>query len=69
MTKRYDVRALRRFAPAKRYALTACFLVEAHQTILDHIVARHDQLLTKKMREAKNAFEHSVSGGDTIGGG
>jgi hypothetical protein len=26
-------------------------------------------LLTKKMREAKNAFEHSVSGGDTIGGG
>jgi hypothetical protein len=57
MTKRYDVRALRRFAPAKRYALTACFLVETHKTILDHIVALHDQLLTKKMREAKNAFE------------
>ena len=57
LTKRYDVRALRRFAPAKRYALTACFLVEAHKTILDHIVALHDQLLTKKMREAKNAFE------------
>src|SRR4029077_5460308 len=57
VAKRYDVRALRRFAPAKRYALTACFLVEAHKTILDHVVALHDQLLTKKMREAKNAFE------------
>jgi hypothetical protein len=57
MTKRYDVRALRRFPPAKRYTLTACFLTEVHKTILDHIVALHDQLLTKKMREAKNAFE------------
>jgi hypothetical protein len=41
VTKRSDVRALRRFPPAKRYALTACFLVEAHKTILDHIVALH----------------------------
>ncbi len=57
MAKRYDVYELRRFAPTKRYALTACFLVEIHKTILDHIVALHDQLLTKKMREAKNAFE------------
>jgi len=57
MAQRYDVYELRRFAPTKRYALTACFLVEIHQTILDHLVALHDQLLTKKMREAKNAFE------------
>jgi TnpA family transposase len=57
MAKRYDVRALRRFPAAKRAALTACFLVEIHKTILDHIVALHDQLLTKKLREAKNAFE------------
>ena len=32
-------------------------LVEIHKTILDHIVALHDQLLTKKIREARNAFE------------
>src|SRR5713101_9431616 len=57
IAKRYDVYELRRFAPTKRYALTACFLVEIHKTILDHIAALHDQLLTKKMREAKNAFE------------
>ena len=57
LAKRYDVHTLRRFPEAKRYALTACFLVEIHKTILDHIVALHDQLLTKKMREARNAFE------------
>lgn len=57
LAKRADVRTLRRFPPAKRYVLTACFLVEIHKTILDHIVALHDQLLTKKMREAHHAFE------------
>src|SRR3989440_1057354 len=55
--KRYDVHTLRRFPEAKRYSLTACFLVEIHKTILDHIVSLHDQLLTKKIREASNAFE------------
>jgi TnpA family transposase len=55
--KRYDVHTLRRFPETKRYGLTACFLVEIHKTILDHIVALHDQLLTKKMREASHAFE------------
>jgi TnpA family transposase len=55
--KHYDVHTLRRFPKAKRYGLTACFLVEIHKTILDHIVALHDQLLTKKMREARNVVE------------
>jgi len=58
LAKRYDAHTFRRVPHAKRYALTACFLVEIHKTILDHIVTLHDQLLTKKMREAKNAFEH-----------
>ena len=57
LAKRADVRTLRRFAPAKRSTLTACFLVESYKIILDHIVALHDQLLTKKMREAHHAFE------------
>src|SRR5215470_6782488 len=55
--KRYDVHTLRRFPEVKRYSLTACFLVEIHKAILDHIVSLHDQLLTKKIREASNAFE------------
>lgn len=57
LAKRYNVYELRRFTPVKRYALVGCFLVEIHQTMLDHIVTLHDQLMTKKMREAKNAFE------------
>jgi hypothetical protein len=57
VAKRDDARALRRFAPAKRYPLMACFLVESHQTMLDHLVALHDQLLTKKRREAPHAFD------------
>jgi TnpA family transposase len=57
LATRYDARALRRFPATKRLALTACFLVEIHKTILDHIVALHDQLLTKKLREARHAFE------------
>jgi hypothetical protein len=57
LATRYDARALRRFPATKRLALTACFLVEIHKTILDHIVVLHDQLLTKKLREARHAFE------------
>ena len=55
--KRYDVHTLRRFSTTKRYGLTAYFRVEIHKTMLDHIVGLHDQGLTQKMREARNAFE------------
>jgi TnpA family transposase len=57
LAKRHDAHTFRRFPPEKRYALTACFLVEIQKTILDHIMALHDQLLSKKIREATNAFE------------
>ena len=57
LEKRHDAHTFRRFPPEKRYALTACFLVEIQKTILDHIMALHDQLLSKKIREATNAFE------------
>lgn len=45
LATRYDVYELRRFAPTKRYVLLACFLVEIQKTILDYLVALHDQLL------------------------
>jgi hypothetical protein len=35
MARRYDADDLKRFAPAKRYALVACFLVETQRTLLD----------------------------------
>jgi len=36
LAKRHDAHTFRRFPPEKRYALTACFLVEIQKTILDH---------------------------------
>jgi TnpA family transposase len=57
LAKRYDVYALKRFAPAKRYAMLACFLVEAERSLLDHLVEMHDQYLTTMWRRARHAFE------------
>ena len=57
LAQRYDVTALKRFPATKRYAMVACFLVDAQKTILDHIVAMHDQLLTAKFRQSNNVFE------------
>jgi len=55
--RRYDVDDLKRFAPAKRYALVACFLVEAQKTILDHIVDMHREYLTGMSRRARNHLD------------
>ncbi len=57
LAKRYDAQALKRFAPVKRYALVACFLVETRKTLLDHVVEMHDQYLIDVCRRAHNAFE------------
>jgi hypothetical protein len=34
-----------------------CFLVEVQKTLLDYLVAMHDQLLTTKCREARHVYE------------
>jgi hypothetical protein len=57
LAKRYDVQALKRFAPAKRQALLACFLVETEKTLLDQVVELHDQFMTTMSRRARHAFE------------
>ncbi len=57
LAKRYDVHALKRFAPAKRHAMLACFLVETERSLLDHLVEMHDQYLTAMWRRARHAFE------------
>ena len=57
LAKRYDVHALKRFAPAKRHAMLACFLVEAKRNLLDQLVEMHDQYLTTMWRRARHAFE------------
>ncbi len=57
ITRTYDVARLKRFAASKRHALVACFLVEAHKTILDHIVEMNHQYLTGMSRRSRHAFE------------
>ncbi|MCZ6489269.1 MAG: Tn3 family transposase, partial [Acidobacteria bacterium] len=57
LTRKYDVQALKRFAPETRHAMLACFLVEAQKTLLDHLVAMHDQFVTGMSRRGRNAFE------------
>ena len=58
LVERYDVKELRRFAPAKRYVLVACFLVEAQKTTLDHLVEMNRVFLTGMSRRARHALEN-----------
>ena len=53
----YDVDDLKRFSPAKRQALVACFLVDAQKTTLDLLVEMHHVYLTGLNRRARNAAE------------
>jgi uncharacterized protein DUF4158 len=55
--RRYDAGDLRRFAPAKRYTLVACYLTEARKLLLDHIIEMNDLFLTGMARRARNAVE------------
>jgi hypothetical protein len=55
--RQYDVDDLKRFAPAKRYAIVACFLVKAQKTILDHVVEMHREYLTGMARRARNTVD------------
>jgi len=54
---RYDAGDLRRFAPAKRYTLVTCYLIETRKILLDHIVEMNDLFLTGMARRARNAVE------------
>lgn len=51
--RRYDVREIRRFAPAKRYAVVACLLVETQKAVLDNIVEMHRTYLLTLNRHAR----------------
>ena len=58
LTKGYDVWEIKRFSlAAKRYALTAAFLIEALKTILDHLIEMHDQYVTRMCRRARRKYE------------
>ena len=52
LTRRYDVQALKRFAPETRTAMLVCFLVEAHKSLLDHLIAMHEQRIEDLLRRS-----------------
>lgn len=55
--RRYDALALKRFSAEKRYTLVTAFLVETQKTLLDQIIAAHDQYMTGLDRRARLAFD------------
>ena len=57
LTRRYDVQSLKRFAPETRTAMLACFLAEAHKSMMDHLAVMHDQYMTGLLRRSRHAFE------------
>jgi hypothetical protein len=57
LTRRYDVQALKRFALETRTAMLVSFLVEAHKSLLDHLIAMHEQYITGLLRRSRNAFD------------
>lgn len=74
LVRRYNVWDLSRLSPNKRYALVACFLAEAHKTMLDHLVEMNGVFLTGMNRRARRALderhkevrEHGKKGMDVI---
>jgi TnpA family transposase len=57
LTRRYDVQALKRFAPETRMAMLVCFLTDAHKSVLDHLIAMHEQYITGLVRRSRHAFD------------
>ncbi len=63
LARRYDVKEIRRFAPAKRYAMVACFLAETQKVILDHVIEMHRTYMLTLHRHAKSRLlerEHTA---------
>lgn len=63
LAKRYDVAALKRFGANKKYSLTACFLIETRKSLLDHLVAMHDQYVTDMTRKSKRKHDFKLKTG------
>ena len=55
LTKHYDAYRVRRFKPAKRYALMILFLYESKKVILDYLIQLHDQHISNVCRECRNS--------------
>ena len=57
MAKKYNARDMKRFDRYKRYALMICFLIESRKSLLDYLVAMHDQFMMEICRTSRNNHE------------
>jgi TnpA family transposase len=70
LARRYDVKEIRRFVTAKRYAMVSCFRAETHKTVLDHVVEMHRSYLLTLQRHARRRLvtrEHQAQHGARAG--
>ncbi|MEW6505989.1 MAG: DUF4158 domain-containing protein, partial [Chloroflexota bacterium] len=63
LAKQYDSSALKHFPMAKKYALAVCFLAETRKTVLDYIVAMHDQFTLDMTRKSKHKYDGKLKDG------
>lgn len=54
LTKHYDAYKIKRFKPAKRYALMVLFLDESKKVFMDYLIQLHDQYISNICRECRN---------------
>jgi len=65
LAKQYDSSALKQFPKARKYALIICFLAETRKTVLDYIVAMHDQFTLDLTRKSKHKHDGKLKDGRT----
>lgn len=54
LARYYDAYKIKRFKPAKRYALVVVFLYESKKAIADYLIQLHDQYISDICRECRN---------------
>jgi TnpA family transposase len=57
VARKYDVDDLKRMGRDKRHAMLACFLAETRKTLLDQVVAMHDQYITGMIRRSTHDYD------------
>lgn len=57
--KSYDAWRIRRFDDAKRYALSACYLLETMQSVVDNLADMNARFLIDTERETKKIYEEA----------
>jgi TnpA family transposase len=58
--KNYDAYDIRQFRKEKRWALTACYLIDSHRLVFDQIILMNDVCLSSFERICRNVFHKKL---------